>query len=299
LAASREGLLGSFFNGVLATVLATPCTAPFLGTALGFAFSQSGPVVVLLFAAIGAGMAAPYLLFALKPDWMRWIPRPGPWMERFKQSMGFLLMGTVVWLLWVLGNQLGLEGVIWTISFLLVLGLACWMVGSWIDLGTSRSKRRMVWVLSVVLVAAAYGALLHPLLETERQWAGTEGRRSQSLDWQPYSATTLDRLRAEERTVFVDFTAEWCWTCKINERVVLEDPEVRRRFEELQVALVKADWTRRNPEITRMLRSFGRSGVPLYVVYPGGGGRPPIVLPELITRSIVLEALEKAVGGAI
>ena len=293
---SREGLFGSFSNGVLATILATPCTAPFLGTALGFAFSQSGPLVVLLFAAIGMGMALPYLLLALNPDWMRWLPTPGPWMERFKQLMGFLLMGTVVWLLWVLGNQLGLEGVIWTISFLLALGLACWMVGSWIDLGTNRIRRRFVWGLSLMLVVTAYVTLLNPILQTERAWAsiGETGDRDQV--WQPYTPERLDRLLAEGRVVFIDFTAEWCWTCKINERVVLDDTDVRARFAELGVVMVKADWTNRNPEITRLLRSFGRSGVPLYVIYPGKG-EDPIVLPELITSSIVLESLERVRGG--
>ena len=294
--APREGLLGSFSNGVLATILATPCTAPFLGTALGFAFSQPGPVVVLIFAAIGAGMALPYLVLALNPHWMRWIPAPGQWMERFKQLMGFLLMGTVVWLLWVLGNQLGLEGVISTITFLVVLGMACWMIGSWINLRTSRVKRRFVWGLSLMLVLTAYVGLLHPMLVKERTWTGTGEREDRDQVWQPYTQERLERLLAEDRTVFIDFTAEWCWTCKINERAVLERAEVRARFAELDVALLKADWTNRNPQITRLLRSFGRSGVPLYVLYPGRGA-DPIVLPELITPSIVLESIERASGG--
>jgi thiol:disulfide interchange protein/DsbC/DsbD-like thiol-disulfide interchange protein len=293
---ATDGLLGSFSNGVLATILATPCTAPFLGTALGFAFSQSGPMVALLFATIGVGMALPYLLLALKPDWTRWLPKPGPWMEQLKQLMGFLLMATVVWLLWVLGNQLGLEGVIWTISFLLALGLACWMIGSWIDLRTSRSKRRFVWGLSTMLVVTAYVVLLHPMLRAERVWATVGETGAGGQVWEPYSPERLDRLLGEGRIVFIDFTAEWCWTCKINERAVLEDSKVQTRFEELAVAMLKADWTNRNPEITRLLRSFGRSGVPLYVLYPGKG-RDPIVLPELITSSIVLESLQSAEGG--
>ena len=241
-------------------------------------------------------MALPYLLLAANPDWMRWLPKPGPWMERFKQLMGFLLMATVVWLLWVLGNQLGLEGVIWTLSFLLALGLACAMIGSWIDLGTSRSKRRFVWGLSLMLVVTAYVILLHPMLQAERAWETMGGTGERGQVWQPYSPERLDRLLGEGRIVFIDFTAEWCWTCKINERVVLEDAEVRTRFEELTVAMVKADWTNRNPEITRLLRSFGRSGVPLYVIYPGKGG-DPIVLPELITTSIVLESLQRVDGA--
>ncbi len=292
--ASAEGVVGSFSNGVLATILATPCTAPFLGTALGFAFSQSGPMILFLFAAIGIGMALPYLSLALKPDWLRLLPKPGPWLERFKQFMGFLLMGTVVWLLWVLGNQLGLEGVILTVSFLLALAVACWMIGSWIDLGTNRAKRRIVWGLSLIVVIGTYATLLRPILGAEKAWAAI-GERGASEIWEPYSAERLDRLLAEERMVFIDFTAEWCWTCKINERAVLDDAELRDRFRELDVAMVKADWTNRNPEITRLLSSFGRSGVPLYVIYPAGVDEP-IVLPELITVSMVLEALDRAAG---
>ncbi len=292
--AGRQGLAGSFFNGVLATILATPCSAPFLGTALGFAFSQPGALVLAVFAAIGAGMALPYLVLALEPAWMRFLPRPGAWMERFKQLMGFVLMATVLWLLWVLGHQVGLEGVIWTGAFLLCAGLACWILGQWVDLGSSPARRWSARLAAAAIVAAAYGIFLHPALEPAPDAAAAED----GLVWQPFSSAGLEELIAAERHVFVDFTAEWCWTCKVNERAVLENAEVRARFAELDVALVKADWTRRDPEVTRWLQAFGRSAVPLYVIFPGGRSAEPMVLPEILTPGLVLEKLEESAAAS-
>ena len=293
--AGRQGLTGSFCNGVLATILATPCSAPFLGTALGFAFSQPGAAVWAIFAAAGAGMALPYLLFALEPAWMRFLPRPGAWMERFKQLMGFVLMATVLWLLWVLGHQVGLEGVVWTGAFLLCAALACWIPGQWADPRGGPGRRWAARAAAVAIVAAAYGIFLHPALERERPPAApaAAGR----LDWQPFSSAGLEELLAAGRHVFIDFTAEWCWTCKVNERAVLEDAAVRAKFAELDVALVKADWTHRDAEITRWLRAFGRSAVPLYVIFPGGRSAEPVVLPEILTPGMVVAKLEETAAG--
>lgn len=292
-AAQGEGLGHSFFNGVLATVLATPCTAPFLGTALGFAFSQPAPVVFAVFAAIGAGLCLPYLALAWQPRWIRFLPRPGAWMERFKQAMGFLLMATVLWLLWVVGKQLGMEAVVWTCAFLLSLALGAWIVGTWIDLRTSTIRRRAAWAFSLLIALGGYSFFLHPLLASP----ATSGAALETEGWEEFDVQRLESLLTQDRHLFIDFTAEWCWTCKVNERLVLSDPDVRDRFEELDVVLVKADWTNRNPEITRMLRAFGRSGVPLYVIFPAGRPGEPIVLPEVITKGIVLEGLERARGG--
>jgi thiol:disulfide interchange protein DsbD len=291
--AQGEGLGSSFFNGVLATILATPCTAPFLGTALGFAFAQPGGVVWGVFLAIGAGMALPYGLLALQPGWLRFLPRPGAWMERFKQLMGFLLMATVLWLLWVLGKQVGVEGVIWTGAFLLCLGLSCWLVGQWADLRASARQRRLVWIASGAIVGAGYGLFLKPVLKVE-PLPEQSPQAEQGLAWQPFSVERVERLIGEGRHVFIDFTAEWCWTCKVNERAVLGNGAVRQRFAELDVALIKADWTNRNPEITRLLRAFGRSGVPLYVIFPAGRPEKALVLPEVITSGLVLEKLDEA-----
>ncbi len=287
----REGLTGSFLNGVLATILATPCTAPFLGTALGFAFAQPALVVVAVFLAIGTGMALPYVVLAIEPAWIGRLPKPGPWMVRFKQLMGFLLMATVLWLLWVLGNQVGVEGVVWTGAFLLGLGLACWVWGQWGSFQHSNPSKRLARVVALVLVLGSYAIFVHPLLAAEQT---TEPE----LDWQPFSAARVEELVAGGQMVFIDFTAEWCWTCKVNERAVLAQQVVRERFAALNVALVKADWTNRNPEITQLLRAFGRSGVPLYVIFPAGLIDQPLVLPEVITSEMVVEKLDAAAALA-
>lgn len=294
--AQGEGGMGSFLNGILATVLATPCTAPFLGTAMGFAFAQSGPVVLGIFLASGAGMALPYLVLALQPGWTRLLPRPGAWMERFEQGMGFLLMGTVLWLLWVLGKQLGMEAVIWTGAFLLGLGLACWIVGQWIDLSSSTARRWLAWGLAALLVAASYRLFLHPLLQEQHQLSTAP--QTDELAWQEFSAERVETLVRSGRPVFIDFTAEWCWTCKVNERTVLTSEALHRKFAELDVALVKADWTSRNPQITALLQAFGRSGVPLYVIFPAGRLDHPLVLPEVITADLVIEKLDEAAALA-
>ncbi len=292
--AESEGYVGSFFNGVLATVLATPCTAPFLGTALGFAFTQPPLTVFAIFAATGLGMALPYTVLALKPGWARFVPRPGPWMERFKQFMAFLLMATALWLLWVLGKQLGMEAVIWTGAFLLSLAVATWILAEWVDLRSSNRRRLGAWTAAIVITAAGYWIFVHPLLTSEIEAVALSEPSGGDPDWQPFSVELVERLVAEDRHVFIDFTAEWCWTCKLNKRAVLDDEAVRAAFAEYGVALVRADWTNRNQEITRVLSAFGRSGVPLYVLLPGKRTDHPLVLPELITNGIVLEALHEA-----
>ena len=288
-----ESLSSSFLNGVLATVLATPCTAPFLGTALGFAFATSALVMVAVFFSIGLGMALPYIVLALRPGWMRFLPQPGLWMERFKQGMGFLLMGTVLWLLWVLGKQVGSEGVVWTGAFLLGIALACWIIGQWVRLEDSTRRRRTVYSLAFAIVVAFYGLFMHPVLVRAQPLPDmTPNYRGYS--WIPFTPEAVEERVRAGQTVFIDFTAEWCWTCKVNERVVLSQQALRDRFSDDDVAMVKADWTHRNPQITQMLEAFGRSGVPLYVLFPGGHLDAPIVLPELISEEIVLDALSRA-----
>jgi len=290
----KEGLAGSFFNGVLATILATPCTAPFLGTSLGFAFSQSAGTIMAIFATAGVGMALPYVLLAVQPGWTRFIPKPGAWMERFKQFMAFLLMATAVWLLWVLGKQLGMEAVVWTTAFLVCLGLASWILGQWVeDLRGSSRQRLVAWACAGTVTAAGYALFLHPLLEQDvSELAGVHTQAA--ANWQPFSVKLVEQLVTNDRHVFVDFTAEWCWTCKVNKRTALDDDRVRAQFAALEVVTVRADWTNRNPEITRVLSAFGRAGVPLYVLFPAGRFDHPLVLPEILTPGIVLESLEEA-----
>ena len=283
---AREGDAGSFFQGVFATVLATPCTAPFLGTALGFAFTQSGWTILIMFLAIAAGMSSPYLLLSAQPAWLRLLPKPGAWMERVKQLMGFFLLATLLFLLWVIGAERGVEAIIWTACFLLALSLACWIKGSFMIPTASRATRLIVLVLVLVLVLGSgwyFGAKFQStkLAPGETPLAG---------DWRPFTPERLETELAQGRAVFVDFTAAWCLTCKFNEATVLESSAVRDAFQRRGIVKIKADWTNADPAITKILKQFGRPGVPLYVLYPAG--KSPIVFPELLTQSIILDKLE-------
>jgi thiol:disulfide interchange protein DsbD len=284
----RKDLLGSFFQGVFATVLATPCTAPFLGTALGFAFSQSPAIILLVFVAIAAGMSAPYLLLSAQPAWLRFLPRPGPWMLHVKQFMGFLLLATLLFLLYVLGAQRGLEGAIWASCFLLVISVACWMKGAFVLPTASLLKRSVVLVLMLVLVLGS-GIYFIGGKFRSTNLASTDSRLRG--DWQAFTPERLQGELEQGRFVFVDFTAAWCLTCKFNEASVLESAEVRQAFQRHGIVKLKADWTNGDPVITKLLQHFGRPGVPLYVLYPGKN-EEPIVFPELLAKSMVLEKLE-------
>jgi len=288
----RKDDLGSFFQGVFATVLATPCTAPFLGTALGFAFSQSATIILAIFIAIAAGMSAPYLLLSAQPAWLRFLPRPGPWMVHVKQFMGFLLLATLLFLLYVLGAQRGLEGAIWASCFLLVISVACWMKGVFVVPTASAAKRSIVLVIMLVLVLGSgiyfIGDKFHSANVAS---AGSQLRG----DWQAFTPERLQAELEQGHTVFVDFTAAWCLTCKFNEASVLESQDVREAFQRRGIVKMKADWTNGDPVITKLLQQFGRPGVPLYVLYPGKN-EEPIVFPELLTKSMVLEKLETVAG---
>src|SRR5438128_1332963 len=293
LTTARKDDLGSFFQGVFATVLATPCTAPFLGTALGFAFSQSAAIILAMFIAIAAGMSAPYLLLSAQPAWLRFLPKPGPWMLHVKQFMGFLLLATLLFLLYVLGAQRGLEGAIWASCFLLIISIVCWMKGAFILPTASVAKRTVVRVFMLVLVLASGVYFIGGKFSSANIVSADSRLRG---DWQAF---TPERIQAElERghSVFVDFTAAWCLTCKFNEANVLESSAVREAFQRHAVVKLKADWTNGDPVITKLLQQFGRPGVPLYVLYPGKS-EEPIVFPELLTKSIILEKLETTSGA--
>jgi len=282
-----QGDVGSFFQGVFATVLATPCTAPFLGTALGFAFSQSPAVILSMFLAIAAGMSAPYFLLSAQPAWLRFLPQPGPWMLHVKQFMGFLLLATLLFLLYVLGAQRGLDGAIWASCFLLIVAIACWMKGAFIVPTASAAKRTASAVVMLVLLIAS-GVYF---IGNKFQSAKIDIAQGQQGDWQPFTPERLQSERDQGHAVFVDFTAAWCLTCKFNEKAVLENSDVRAAFERHGVVKLKADWTNGDPVITKLLQHFGRPGVPLYVLYPGKS-EEPIVFPELLTKSILLDKLE-------
>jgi thiol:disulfide interchange protein DsbD len=284
MASGQKGLAGSFGHGLVMTLLATPCTAPFLGTALGFAFAASGPVLVAVFTTVAVGLAAPFTLLAAVPSLRSWLPKPGPWMLFFKEAMGFLLLGTLVWLLWLLGKQVGVDAQAWAIGWLVLLSLLLWL---WARLGSpERGLQRRGLLLGglalALILATAWIApkALHPADEPRRSAAGD--------GWQAWAPGLAEDAVRDGRTVFVDFTADWCWTCKVNEKAVLGRDEVKAALQ--GAVLLRADWTRRDPAITAALQSFGRSGVPLYVVYKPGQG--PHVLPELVTPGLVLAALK-------
>ena len=289
-----DGLVGSFATGVLATVVATPCTAPFMGPALGWALTQPAVHAMAVFTALGAGMALPYVVLCVVPGWVHLLPRPGAWLETFRQVMAFPLLATAVWLLWVLGLQAGIDAVAGTLAGLLLLAVGLWLRGRFAGLERAPRTRRAVLACALLLAAAGLATALRSRGDAAPGAGRTEGGAetdAYGIPWRDYSRATLDELRAAGTPVFVDFTAAWCLTCKVNEHVVFSSREVRDAFAARDVAMLRADWTSRDDEITRALASFGRSGVPLYVLY--GAGVEPVVLPSVLTRGVVLDALEK------
>ena len=274
-----SNLMDAFLSGVLATIIATPCTAPFMGAALGYTLAEPAYVSFLVFTSVALGMAAPVLLLSLFPGWLRHLPKPGAWMDTFKQFMAFPLFATVAWLAWVLGSQQGNDGLGLLLLGMVVVSLGAWIYGRW-QFGYPLRALTLAVVLGLVGVVIA--------------WPGAVPARgadpvSEANDWVPFSKQKVAEFRAQGRPVFVDFTATWCITCQVNKRIALNQKSVLGRFAELNVVRMKADWTVQDPAITEALAAFGRNGVPLYVYYPAGG--EPQILPELLTPAIVLATL--------
>jgi thiol:disulfide interchange protein/DsbC/DsbD-like thiol-disulfide interchange protein len=277
--AAGHGYGGAFFQGAFATILATPCTAPFLGTASAFAFTQPAWATFLIFFSIGIGMALPYLLLAIQPKWLRYLPKPGEWMVRLKQLLGFLLLATLLWLSWIVGRLRGVDGMVELGGLLLIIGILAWLKGSfWTPVSSTRSRVLAALAMVAVLVIAlgSYFFVTAP----------------SQLPWQAFSQQSLDNALQSGRPIFVDFTADWCLTCKANERFALDSTAVRQAFAQHRVVVLRADWTHGDPEITQILKEHGRAGVPMYLFYPGGKDRPPMILPELISSQTVLDALK-------
>jgi thiol:disulfide interchange protein DsbD len=292
--AARPGYAGSFFTGALAVVVATPCTAPFMASAIGFALTQPAPLALAVFEALGLGLALPYLALSLAPGWARRLPRPGPWMERLQQFLAFPLYATVAWLVWVLSRQVGPTGLAAGLAGLVLLGLGAWLYES--TRRSARTARLVVRTVAALCLIAALGLVALPGAPTATPGGGPAERAGDPIPWEPYTPDRLAALRARGVPVFLNVTADWCITCLVNERVALRSPEVAAGFADRGVAYLKADWTRRDPQITGMLGSFERSGVPLYLLYPVSGSRalPAQVLPQILTERIVLEALERS-----
>ncbi|HEX4881625.1 MAG TPA: protein-disulfide reductase DsbD domain-containing protein [Porticoccaceae bacterium] len=267
-----KGLGGSLLTGVLATVVASPCTAPFMGTALGVALTQAMPVALGIFAALGLGMALPFLVLTWAPALLDRLPAPGPWMETVRQALAFPLYGTALWLLWVLGHQTDIDQVLVAALGMLVVALALW-------LAARRPRPVRIAAMAVLLAGLALPALWVPERPGDRVW-------------EPFAQARLDQLRAAGVPVFVNLTADWCITCLANERIALSSPRFRAALAQGGIRYLKGDWTRYDPEITALLRAHGRSGVPLYLFF-----RPhqeAQILPQLLTEQTVLEAVDAA-----
>ncbi|MGF1679347.1 MAG: protein-disulfide reductase DsbD family protein [Candidatus Methylacidiphilales bacterium] len=270
---------GSFFSGVLATVVATPCAAPFLAPALGAALALPPFQSIILFTAIALGLSAPYLILSFRPSWVACLPRPGAWMESFKQAMSFPLFATAAYLLWVLEAQVD-EDMLRRIFFSLVgVSLALWIYGKWSAPHRPRNVR----------LSATLAAVLLALMTLVWSWPAVSSSTT-DVSWEPWSKTREETLRSEGRMVYVDFTARWCATCQTNKAIVFSNTEVIQSFREKKIAALKADWTNQDPAITRELARFGRSAVPFNVIYRDGMDTP-LILPELLTPQMVLDAL--------
>jgi thiol:disulfide interchange protein DsbD len=284
---SREGHTGAFLHGMFTTLLGTSCTAPFLGAVLGFAFVAPAHVVYLIFTAIAAGMSLPYFLLTANPAWMRFLPKPGLWMERLKQFMGFIMLGVVVWLLGVLGQSRGIDPLLAVSSFLLVLGVACWIYGAF-------AGRIVSWLVIVALLAGGYFVFLDGKLNAAATKLANRSEPSEpgGLTWEPWTAARVAEATKNGRPVFIDFTADWCLNCKYNEKFILNSEPVRTALKQKGVLTLKADWTVEDPSITEVLKKYGRAGVPAYLLFPGGNAEPTL-LPEILTQAAVLGEIEK------
>ena len=288
---SKGGYAGSFFSGVLATVVATPCSAPFLAPALGAALVLPAAPALAAFTAIALGLALPYLVLSFAPALVKVLPRPGAWMETFKQFMAFPLYATVAFLLWVLAGLLGDDhfAFLFVLLGLVLIAAAVWVLGRWAAIHRAARTRWIARLVAAGLFAAGL-ALGWPKTATAETTAATA--ELPQPDWQPWSTEAVERLRAEGRIVYVDFTARWCVTCQVNKGVVFGSAEVLREFRDRKVAALRADWTRQDPKITAELQRFGRAAVPVNLVYLPGRAEP-LLLPEVLTPGLVLDAVRR------
>ncbi len=285
--AAKQGYTGSFFTGVLAVIVATPCTAPFMGAAIGYALAQPAAVTFAVFTALALGLAAPYAALTLQPAWTRVLPRPGAWMEVLRHAVSVPIFGTVIWLAWVLANAYGAAVLAALLTGFLLIAIAGWFLGRW------PAQR---W--STIIAALILGGFIALSTWAPKNLAtAAPSSSARSGEWERWSAETVSRYQSQGRPVFVDFTASWCLSCQVNERVALTTPEVRKAFADANVALLRADWTQHDEAIAQTLASLGRNGVPVYALYVPGEASPRL-LPEVLTPGIVTDALNKLPHGA-
>ena len=284
-ASGRSGYTGNFLTGIFAVLLATPCTAPLMGAALGFAFSQPPVAVITIFTSLGIGFALPFVLLGIFPGLIKRIPKPGPWMDIFKTLMAFLLLGTVVWLLDVLSAQVAVQQVVKVISFLLFLALASWIYGLSSKPG-SPPLRQIIGITTAALIIAVSGVLLISVP------SGAENGGEQILldeGWESFSPETLETYRAQGFPVFLEFSAKWCKTCEVNKKAVLSQPDVLNAFESYGVKLLHGDFTRNDPVIAGWIRKLGKAGVPVYALYVPGKEKP-VIFPEILSKGMIFDS---------
>jgi thiol:disulfide interchange protein DsbD len=278
--AQRSGYAGSFFTGVLATIVATPCTGPFMGAAIGYALAQPAYVTLVIFTALALGLALPYLLLTMRPAWTKLLPKPGVWMEYLKLATAVPIFATVIWLVWLYTVLAGTDALIPLLACFVLLAVAGWVLGRWPAKAAG----------SVAALVLAVIALALPLSATRRSHVEAKTTVAADSAWQPYSAAAFAAARSQGKPVFIDFTAQWCLSCQVNERVALGRPDIQARFAKEGVVLFRADWTQQDPEVTSALEALGRNGVPVYALYAANSQQPRL-LPEVLTPGIVLDAL--------
>lgn len=316
-AEAREGLFGTFLKGVLATILGTPCVGPFLGSTLGWALSQTGGVIFAVFTAMGVGMALPYVILAAFPTWMRYLPKPGNWMIRFKQFMGFVLMATVGWFLIILGDLVGPRGLGWTLVFFCFLAFGAWLIGT-ISFTMPRGRQLGLWGAALASIACGWVFAFHSktsrlhkefvftsdwktkvifcpfaLCELEGMWDDVDPEND-PIPWKAWARGIGPSLADLGYTVYIDYTASWCASCQTNKKLVLETAEIRRLMKEFNIVPIKADFTQQPDDMLAEMRRFGRQAVPYNVVFPAHDSSAHIDLPEILTRQLVSNALENA-----
>jgi len=270
---SEDNFIGSFLTGVLAVLVATPCTAPFMATAVGFALTQGSIVIITIFVALGLGLALPFMLISLFPSLVKFLPKSGVWLLTFKQLLAFPLYLSAVWLFWVLLREAGEDYATITLIAIVIISFAIWLL-------QRAGKIAKIFGSLIVIITIALLAILFSL------------PRTQPVEHIKFSVAEIDKLRKENKAIFVDATADWCITCKINENLVLSTSEIKKAFANKNITYMVADWTHGDEEITKYLQSFKRSGVPIYVYYPPNSGEP-IILPQVLTKDIVLQKISK------
>ena len=292
-AGHKAGLGGAFFTGALLVLLSTPCSAPFLGTAMGFAFTASTPVLFLFFTAAGLGLALPYLLVSAFPAVLKVFPKPGKWMVTLQKAMGILLIATVAWLLWVVNEQAGGTGTAIFAGIAILSAALSFAIGKFAPPGVAFSREAGAFVAAIAVLSAAWFAFAAPRYEQSLQERFEARASQQMLDggWYRYTPELVSEFAKAGRTVFIDVSADWCLTCKANEAAVLDRKDFRKTLDSAGVIRIKADWTRETPEVNALLKSMGKSGVPAYAIYPKGDANKQIVLPELLTAGLILEAI--------